>query len=455
MSLLSELDIQNSGDLMNYNTGTLFDLATGRYVPGVDGNMYINGGYAPHINSIVGPNGAFKSTMANALLMRSLGIYGDAEAIIEDTENSLDKDKPRATGMAEDLYDATIENRIVWLKGIDYNLDDLHQLIKKVCNKKEANRKEYIVDTPFFDNLTGKALKMWKPTYVFIDSLTELTAATEEDMLESEKSKSISEANTLMMADGNKKTVFIHTMRRLCQKYGIVLICTGHFDKVMQIDMYNPTPKDTTFSPKDWKTKGCGSKLKFLASIYARTQAALLLDSSKEPLYACGNGPSKDVLEISLTLERCKTANAGEMLPFVATQSLGLLNTVTNYHYLRLHDYFGLNGNKMKQQPFLIPDLTISRNTIRELGESNYQLRRALEIAAQYCYIRNNWNTQDYPVRFDMEPQKIFDTLNSDKNKNVISDILNSRGYWTYTKNEHPYMDLFRVLELSGATKVA
>jgi hypothetical protein len=109
----------------------------------------------------------------------------------------------------------------------------------------------------------------------------------------------------------------------------------------------------------------------------------------------------------------------------------------------------------MKQQPFLMPDLTISRNTIRELGESNYQLRRALELAAQYCYIKHNWNTSEYPVRFDIEPQKLFDTLNSDKNKNVISDILNSRGYWTYTKTEHPYMDLFKVLELSGASKTA
>lgn len=454
MSLLSELDIQDSGDLMNYNTGTLFDLATGRYVPGVDGNWYINGGYAPHINAVVGPNGAFKSTMANSLLMRSLGIYTSAEAIIEDTENSLDKDKPRALHMAGDLYDKSIDNRVIWLKGIDYNLDELHQLIKQICMKKEAQRKEYIVDTPFLDPMTGKALKMWKPTYLFIDSMSELIAASEEDVLESEKGKSISEANTLMMADGNKKTVFIHTMRRLCQKYGIVLICTGHFDKVMQIDMYNPTPKDTTFSPKDWKTKGCGSKLKFLSSIYARTSAALLLDSAKEPLYAQDNGPGKDVLEIGITLERCKTANAGEMLPFVATQSEGLLNTVTNYHYLRIHDYFALNGNKQKQQVFLLPEVTISRNTIRSLATSDAKLRRALEIAAQYCYIKNNWNTKDYPVRFDIEPQALFDKLISDKNKNLMNDILISRSYWTFNKEcSIPYMDLFQILTLAGASK--
>lgn len=453
MSLLSELNIVDSGDLMNYNTGTLFDLQTGRYVPGVDGNYYLNGGLAPHINAVVGPNGAFKSTIACTLLMRALGIYVDAEAIIEDTENSLDKDKSRATHMAEDLYQASIENRIVWLKGIDYTLDDLHELIKKICFKKEANRKEYIVKTPFFDKMTGKNLMMWKPTFVFIDSLTELTAATEADLVEAEKSKSISEANTLAMVDGNKKTMFTHIIRRICQKYGVVLIVTGHFDKILQMDMYNPTPKDTTFSPKDWKTKGCGSKLKFLASIYARTFAALLQDSNKEPMYACGTGPMKDVLEIDLTIERCKTSNAGETLPFVGTQTLGLLNTVSNYHYLRLHNYFGLLGSKQKQQPWILPDTTISRNTIRELSDSNYQLRRALEITAQYCYIKNNWDTREYPVTFDKDPQQLFDVLNSDKNKNLISDILNTRGYWTYCECEHPYMDLFQILALAGAKK--
>ena len=465
MSLLSELDLQESGDLMNFNTGSLFDLPSGRYVPGVDGKWYLNGGLSPHVNAIVGPNGAFKSTSACTFVMRAASIYKDSETLILDSENSLDKDKSRALHMAEELYDDSLEERVRWIKGIDYTIgkpknkdydaSDIYDVIKKICALKETHRKDMIRETPFYDPKTGEALKMWVPTFFFIDSLTELTTALEEETLNGQNTN-FSDTNTVAMADGNKKTLFIHAMRKLCQKYGIVFVVTGHFDKVVQMDMYNPTPKETTFAPRDYKTKGCGSKLKFLSSIYARTQAVLLQDSSKEPLYACGTGPAKDVLEIDITLERCKTANAGEVTPFVATQSEGLLNAVTNYHYLRIHDYFALNGNKQKQQVFLLPDVTISRNTIRSIASGDAKLRRALEIAAQYCYIRNNWNTKDYPVRFDLDPNVLFDRLNSDKNKTVIDDILNTRGYWTFKGSEQdqlPYMDLFEILVMCGAKK--
>jgi hypothetical protein len=464
MSLLSSLDLQESGDLMNFNTGSLFDLPSGRYVPGIDGNWYLNGGLASHVNAVVGPNGAFKSTTACSFVMRSASIYKSSDVLIHDTENSLDKDKSRAYHMAEELYSPEIESRTRWIKGIDYTLGrakdkkletyDIYDVVKQICDLKETHRKDMIVETPFIDPKTNGPLKMWIPTYFFIDSLTELVTAIEEDALNGANTN-FSDTNTVAMADGNKKTLFIHAMRKMCQKYGIVFVVTGHYDKVVQMDMYNPTPKETTFALRDYKTKGCGSKLKFLSSLYARTQAALLLDSAKEPLYACNSGGgSRDVMEVGITLERCKTANAGEVTPFVETQSEGLLNAVTNYHYLRIHDYYALNGNKQKQQVFLLPDVTISRNTIRQIASADAKLRRALEIAAQYCYIRNNWNVKDYPVRFDIEPQALFDKLNSDKNKNVINDILTSRGYWTFKgESDIPYMDLFRVLELAGATK--
>ena len=151
---------------------------------------------------------------------------------------------------------------------------------------------------------------------------------------------------------------------------------------------------------------------------------------------------------MDVTLERCKTACSGTTTPFVASQTKGFLNAVTNYHYLRLNNYFGLNGNKQKQQPFLMPDTTISRNTVRQIAGSSPQVRRALELAAQYCFIKNNWNTRDLHVDFSMDPNKVFDILNSDKKKTLVQDILNTRGYWTYGKCEIPYMSLIRMLEL-------
>ena len=158
-------------------------------------------------------------------------------------------------------------------------------------------------------------------------------------------------------------------------------------------------------------------------------------------------------MEIDIVIERSKTTSAGNVLPFVATQTSGIMNAVTNYNYLRTNDYDGLTGNKQKQQVGLLPEVTISRNTIRELSSSKYELRRALEIAAQYCYIRNNWMTNNLPVDFSKPATEFFNMLMSDKNRGLVNDILNTRGYWTYCKDERKYMDLFEIMTLAGLKK--
>ena len=453
MSLLSDVVVTEQVPTISFNTNSLFDLATGTYVPGVDGKWYLSGGLAQHINAFVGPNGAFKSTFACAMIMRAANICYDTDVVINDTENSLDKDKKRALFMGEDLYRADIENRVLWLSGAYYSLDSFYKLLHDLCEKKLANKKEYMVESPFLDEKTGKPLVIWKPTYVFIDSLTELQSEAEDEMFNGPKMKDISDANTAAMLDANKKTMFIRAIKTMCMRYGLVVVVTGHFDKVISVGMFDVIPKDTTFSKQDWKTKGVGSKLKFNASLYVRTSTTPLLDQNKEPLYGVGSGPVKDVMEIDIVIERSKMASAGNVLPFVATQTSGVLNAVTNYNYLRNNDYDGLNGNKQKQQVGLLPDLTISRNTIRTLTESNYELRRALEIAAQYLYIKNNWMTQNLPVDFSKTANQFFDMLMSDKNKGMVSDILNSRGYWTYCKNDKPYMDLFEIMTKAGLKK--
>lgn len=450
MNILSGMDTLDSGDNPNFNTGTLFDLATGKYVQGIDGEWYLTGGLPMHITVFGGRNGHFKSTICNAFGQRIAAVYPDSDLIIEDTEDSLTKDKDRAYAMAEELAPQINRDNTQWLKGIDYDLDSFDSWFKDYCIKKEAVGKDLMVDTPFFDEKTHQPIKVMVPTLMMMDSITELVTAVEEDMVNGEKTQGIGDPknNTVAMVDGNKKTLWIRTMRRRCQKYGIIFIGTGHYDKILEMDPYSPTPKETIVGKQSWKLKRCGSNLKFLASIYAITNASLLVDSNKEPLYDDGSSASKDIFQVDVTLERCKTSCSGTTTPFVASQTKGFLNAVTNYHYLRLNNYFGLNGNKQKQQPFLMPDTTISRNTVRQIAGSSPQVRRALELAAQYCFIKNNWNTKDLHVDFNMEPAKVFDLLNSDKKKTLVQDILNTRGYWTYGACEIPYMSVIRMLEL-------
>jgi len=453
MSLLSEMKIVTDLSNVSYNTNTLFDLATGKFTQGYDGEWYLNGGFSPHINIFVGQSSQFKSTIMNSLCMRSVGIYNDAECIIKDSEMALAKDKDRALRMAEEFYTPDMHSRIAWLDDIHYNLNNTDLFIKEYCLKRNEKKKDLTIESPFVDPFSGKRMKIWKPVFVIVDSLTMLKADIEEELLDSEATKGLgdSKLNVLYMADGNKKTIFTSSMRRRCQQYGVVFLTTGHYDTQIQMDPYSSMPKDTLFSKGNYKVKGCGSEIKFLASIYAKCQASVLQDSNKLALYSDNTTQPRDIHEVGVMLERCKTANAGEITPFVVSQSEGLLNTITNYHYLRLHGYFGLAGNKQKQQCELYPELTISRNTIRDLTKSNPQLRRALELTAQLCFIKNNWSTKGLSFDISINPKILFDKLMSDKNKTLVSDILNTRGYWTYNKTEIPYMSLFKVLDLAKA----
>ena len=112
-----------------------------------------------HITVFGGRNGHFKSTITNACAQRITAIYPDSDLIVEDTEDSLTKDKERAYAMAEELAPKINKNNVQWLKGIDYDLDSFDKWFKDYCIKKETNAKDLMVETPFFDEKAQKVRK--------------------------------------------------------------------------------------------------------------------------------------------------------------------------------------------------------------------------------------------------------------------------------------------------------
>jgi len=449
MSLLSEtMPATQQCESVAFNTGTLFDLATGGFEQGIDGHLYLTGGLGCQFNSIVGKNGNFKSTLAAGLITRAAAIYQDSGVIIYDTENSISQDKERIETMPEELTDRLNPNDIVWLSSTLYSLEELDEIILQHCVKKQEKIKEFTIDTPFLDK-EGNQIKQIMPTFILIDSLTEAYCDKESEMLNDMKSGKSgmgdSASNTIFMKDGNKKTLWTRVMRRRCEQYGIVLVITGHYDQKMALDMYHPNPKETVFGKQDWVVKGVGSKFKFLSSIYARTEAVLLIDSNKEALYPNGVTSPKDVFEVDMYIDRCKSMQAGTCTPFVCSQSSGLLNAATYYNFIRNHDFYGCDGNKQRQQLKLLPEVTLSRGTIRQLAEANEYVRRALEITAQFCFVKDSF-FNNLPYDINKDPMNLFDWLMSDKNKDLKEEILNSRSYWTYKKEDKPYLSVIDIL---------
>ena len=184
MSLLSSTlpDIDDStNNKVSYNTGTQFDLATGYFEEGVDGKMYMTGGLGCQFNSFVGQNGNFKSTTAAGLTLRSAAIYNDSVVVINDNENSIDKDKDRVLNMTEELRTRLDPSSVVWMSGVNYSLEDLDAWILEHCNKKQSMAKDLMIETPFRDLKNGGCIKQIMPTYLFVDSLTEAYCDKEEE----------------------------------------------------------------------------------------------------------------------------------------------------------------------------------------------------------------------------------------------------------------------------------
>ena len=439
----STLDIQRPYPLRIYNTNSMYDLLSGSVIRGSDGKWKIHGGVPAGITGIVGKENTYKSTFANNLILNAMRQYRDSETVVVETEGAYDEQRIMTLCNKEiDL------NRIVYLKGTIYNLDATYDIIKKICKEKEENKKKYVIDTPFPDARTGKLAKAYIPTFISIDSYTEMYSVTEQNMIDTggiDDKKN----QTIYMVDGNKKTIFIRNIRKLCETHGLCVILTAHVGKNIDMGSYGPVAKQLPAMRQADRLKNVGSKFTFLTRNCSQIMSTKLLqDANKASLYCCGETPPTDLHEIAVSMIRCKENSSGNIFPFVVSQSLGLLKDTTHYNYLRNNGYYGLIGSKQKHNSVFMPDITLTRNSFREKCNGNYELSRAVELTARYLFIKNNWITGNLPMDFSRSATELYEALTK-SNSIKMNDILNSESTWKYNraKDDREYLTIFDILE--------
>lgn len=451
--LFDQISRERELPAISYPTATLFDLQVGSFKQGFDGKFYCTGGLTRGVSGVIGGPSTYKSTIMGSLVMRALHIHKGTSAIIHDAEVSFIRDLDRVDRLADEFM--RMEGRIpddfvTYLDDSD-TLTDNEDVVNKMCANKEAHRKDFIAESPFIDK-TGKRVRMWIPTYLVIDTYTNVASADARELVG--KGIANSGLNMIYMKDGGKKSVYLPQLNYLANKYGICVILTAHVGKQSNLDGNPnvPPPKELQYMRQGESIKQVGSQFDRLTNPLIQTMSAKkLIASDGKPEYNYKNTtPLEDLNEVAVKVLRNKSGSSGTIVPYVLSQQDGLLNTLTNYHYLRSNKYYGLNGNMQRHQAAFMPDVTLTRNSIRELTESNAELRRALEISAQYLYIVSNYNTAALPYDFTLTPTQIFDKLNA-KSKELVPRILNSRSYWTASvdnKDKQEYFSIFDILEL-------
>lgn len=459
MSIFSKVAIREMAFIPMLNTGTSLDIATGAFVPGVN-NTILNGGLT-FTNGTTGRPKMFKSTCQINQAINAYARYPGCDMWLHDSEST--QQKARVLRMATVVPSS--DNEFKLSSGREYYAEDLLEALLVIAEERIKHRKDYLVESPFLDNKTGKARLIMRPFIFGVDSWSALMAKTIEDGLlpdvkvtedgEIVSKSSITSKDTLMTFahEGLAKKKIIRELTALTTKASIYMFTTAHVGDKIEMNPHSPSPRALQHMKYSDKPKGVGAEFMFLMqNILDCTSASLLQHDDKTCLYPSKVGivGDNDLNQVVQVVTSGKNNGSGSKLKHVVSQTNGILPELSHYQFLKDRKYWGMAGSNQRHAPVLLPDEQLQRTTVYDKLRSNPKLARALEILMQLCFIQEQWTLNDMPVPFNITPEQLMDKLS--KSTYAVDDILNSRGWWTYEYNgwypNQPYMSLYDILSI-------
>lgn len=442
------------------NIGALFDIPTAAIVTGKHGEAIYNGGLG-QITAIMGAGNNYKSTILHYMSLSAadkIMMTTDTAMTTYDTEvnTSLDRLETLASkfpNLPENIITSDAPKWVVTDKSM-ISANDWALHMNKYTEAKAKEKKIINKFEAFNDPYTKKPLELPTPTFVEIDSLTEFEATSTMDMLTTDLDSS--DTNTYAMKQGAFKTKFLSTLPRLSNTSNTYFLLTAHIGE--KIDMatgpakYNQPTKKLQYLKGGDTIKGVSSKFTFLLNNawFAHTASLLNNKTTRLPEYPRNKNDvaTTDLNTVKLTQLRSKSGPSGYTLEIVVSQTEGVLPTLTEFHFIKESDRYGLTGNNVHYQVALMPEVTLNRNTVRENIDSNPKLRRAINIVSEMLQLSIFHNTRLEAEGLLCTPEELYNDI---KALGYDWDVLlNTRGYWVIDQYENkvPYLNTLDILRM-------
>lgn len=434
---------------MYINVGCLMDIPTSSLTIGIKGETIYNGGLGP-ISAIIGTGNNYKSTILHYMMLKACdntlesGYESGMTTYDTEVNISLDRLEKLANSFSNlnkhndiiggenslwSVYDKSSYSANSWAVGLNDYLE------QKKDNKSLLVEYEAIKD-PY--NKENKVLKKHIPTFVEIDSLSEFEPDSTIEMLSSDLDSS--DTNTYAMKQGLFKTKFISRLPVLSNSTNTYFLLTGQIGKSYNISTpMNRVPvKTLQYLNVNDSIKGVSSKFIYLLSILWYAHTATLLKNQNTGLAEYpidGNDmQATDLNTVKLTQLRNKNGPSGYTVSIVISQNEGVLPTLTEFHYIKENNRFGLEGNNVNYKLVLYPDINLSRTTIREKINKDNKLRRAINITAELLQLQIFHGLE--LGELICSPEELYNDIKSlgyDWN-----ELLDTRGYWTINQYSNP-----------------
>lgn len=440
------------------NIGALQDVPTGHYMIGQHGESILNGGLGL-FTGVVGGGNLFKSTFMNyqfltamARIRRSSGHTYDTEVNMQEwhydqmfvRQDAFEGENPLETGRWV-ITDKTI-----------YGGTDWYKLYKAMLEQKIKDKAKHKVKTPFMNRDRTAQLEILIPTFTIMDSFTEFETDDVEEM-QNKNQLGDSGANMMHQRQGLAKLRFLMAAPRLNGQSYDYLLMTAHIGKEGMLVNAGPggqvpVQKLTDLKNGD-KIKGTTDKFLFMThNCHQCLKASRMITDDKVVTYPRNKDDDlkmdTDLNLVQVRNLRSKSGKSGMTISLVISQTEGVLAGLTEFHYIKDMDRYGLEGNNTTYSLALYPEVKLMRTTVRGKIDTDPILRRALNITAEMCQMDAIWNDVDYPYDLRCTPKELYDDL---KAKGYDWNVLlRTRGWWTVDNDDHPIpflstMDLLKM----------
>ena len=419
------------------------DVPSGRPYVGAHGETIINGGEAS-FDGIVGMPNLGKTGLSLFIKGTILSRYVSTALAVHDTENTLDLQR-LAEILAQfdfDLDDFIEAGRLAFSDAGVYIGNEWFEVIKGLSADRRKDPK-MVRTTPFYDHRQKEFVKTLAGLLILLDSLSGLNTDAVERMFDKGEIGE-KELNMVAMRGAMAKSQMIDQMINVTSPGGIFLTATAHVGQEHQLDQYKPPPRKLRYMKIGEKIKKIPENFLFLThTTYQCTSLEVLInDGDKKaefPRAGEEEGTSTDLNVINVLVLRCKSGQSGYPFKVVVSQAEGIKVGLTEYLHLKDHNYFGLSdskGNSAKGSTNfrldLLPDVNLTRRSIRGKIDENPELQRALTFTSELQQIRELWASMD-PELY-CKPKELYEDLTALGYDWKL--LFNTRGYWIYKEDE-------------------
>lgn len=445
----------------NLNIGILMDIPTGAPVIGEHGRYITNGGHNGSV-AIVGPGNSYKSAITDYISqVCAFRTHRFSSGMKYDTENNvfmpgMETRLQRIVGKDAEA-DWFRTGRWVVTESSLYKGDEWFKMTKDWMYGKQKAGSEYKVEIPILDR-EGKKMKILLPTFINLDSLSKFEGSQIVE-LRDKTELGDSKQNMLYMNSGRIKRGMIDELPDLLVGTNTYLTTTIHYGKKFEIDQYAPTHKALQYLDTGMELKGVPNNISYLAlTMWLIKGVAKLTNKSDKtqieyPIKGGGMDNNTDDLNlVRLTMLRCKTGSSGFSINVVVSQKYGVLEELTNFHFLRVNGGYGLKGDMSVSGNFrdsyciLMPDVKLTRTTVRSLMDENKRLARAIQICADMLQMQEFWHEALHKIDtrlIDLTPETLYEKII--QNGYDWNTILDSRYWYSLDDEGHTSLELSTV----------